>query len=285
MAIITNIEHELLISLYIATTIIIFSIALDRVLRFIINRKIEKSERDQKGNKTKYQFIKNSLTALIYIVGISLAIYNIPQLRAVSVSLLAGAGVMAVAIGFASQHALSNIISGVFIVIFKPFKIGDRIKVGADDPGIVEDITLRHTVIRTFENKRIVIPNSIISEERIENSQLVDDKVCKFIEFGISYDSNVDLAKLIMEEEALKHPYCIDNRTIEEKEQGKKQVEVKLISFGDSSVNLRAWVWTENPGNAFDLGCDLNESIKKRFDKEDIEIPFPYRTIVYKDKK
>lgn len=272
-------------SLYIAGTIIICSIILDRVLRFIINRKIEKSEKNQNGNKTKYQFIKNSLTALIYIIGISLAIYNIPQLRAVSVSLLAGAGVLAVALGFASQHALSNIISGIFIVMFKPFKIGDRIKVGGDDHGIVEDITLRHTVIRTFENKRIVIPNSIISEERIENSQLIDDKVCKFVDFGISYDSDVDLAKLIMEEESLKHPFCIDARTKEEKKEGKKQVDVKLINFGDSSVNLRAWVWAENPANAFTMGCELNESIKKRFDKEGIEIPFPYRTIVYKDKK
>jgi len=71
--------------------------------------------------------------------------------------MLAGAGILAVAVGFASQAALSNIISGVFVVIFKPFRVGDRLKIN-ELTGVVEDITLRHTVIRDLENKRIIIP-------------------------------------------------------------------------------------------------------------------------------
>jgi len=101
-----------------------------------------------------------------------------PNLRALASSFLAGAGILAVAVGFASQHALGNIISGVFIVIFKPFRVTDRVKL-RELTGVVEDITLRHTIIRDFENKRIIIPNFLISEEIIVNSNFEDDRICK----------------------------------------------------------------------------------------------------------
>ena len=196
--------------------------------------------------------------------------------------LFAGAGIMMAILGFAAQQAFSNIISGIFIVIFKPFRVGDLIKVGSLEYGFVEDITLRHTVITNFQNKRIIIPNSIISAETIVNDTIEDTKVCRWIEIGISYDSDIDHATSIIQEEAIKHPRCIDVRTQKEKEKGVPQVIVRQISFGDFSINLRAFVWTKTSIEAYQMHSDLNQSIKKRFDKEGIEIPFPYRTIVYK---
>ena len=230
---------------------------------------------------TNLKFLKRGVSVLIYLTGISFAIYMIPSLRVVATSLLAGAGLFAVAIGFASQQALANIIGGIFIVIFKPYKINDRLQVRTDLVGIVEDINLRHTVIRSFENKRIIIPNSVISNEVLINSNYGDDTIVKWIDMGISYDSDIDLARKIMQEEVAAHPNFIDNRTEEQLENGDPEVPVRVLSMGDSSVNLRAWATCADPASAFVLGCDLLESIKKRFDKEGIEIPFPYRTIVY----
>ncbi|MEP1140894.1 MAG: mechanosensitive ion channel family protein, partial [Balneola sp.] len=97
--------------------------------------------------------------------------------------------------------------------------------------------------------------------------------------------SDLDLARVIMTEEVESHPNFIDGRTQLQIDEGDPLVPVRLISFGESSVNLRAWAWAEDPGKAFVMGTDLNESIKKRFDKEGIEIPFPYRTLVYKEDK
>ena len=102
---------------------------------------------------------------------------------------------------------------------------------------------------------------------------------------GISYDSDIDLAMNIMREEAKKHAECIDNRSEESKEKGDDMITTRLIGFGDSSVNIRAYVWASDPINGFVMKTDLYKSIKKRFDSEGIEIPFPYRTIVYKDEK
>ncbi len=262
-------------------------ILLTIVLSFLVNRffkrQIRRSTALMNTDPTNYQFLRHLIIALIYIVGLSISIYSMPELRLLATSLLAGAGVLAVAVGFASQHALSNIISGIFIVIFKPFRINDRLKIG-DKVGVVEDISLRHTVIRDFENKRIIIPNSIISQEVIINSDFTDDKICKWIEIGISYSSNIELAKSIIKDEILNHPLHIDPRTDIQKNNGEELAPVKVIQLDESSVNLRGWAWAKDSADAFIMGCDLLESIKLRFDKEGIEIPFPHRTLVYKEK-
>ncbi len=262
--------------------IIFLTFIVSRVVAFLLNRSFKKSSKIIKVDPTKYRFLKHTISALIYIIGISIAIYTIPSLRTLSVSIFAGAGVLAVIIGFASQQAFANIISGVFIVIFKPFRVGERVKLGPETFGVVEDITLRHTVIRNFENKRLIIPNSVISNETIENWDSTDEKICKWVEFGISYGSDIDTAIKIIQEEALKHPNFLDNRTDKEKKEGADPIPVRVIGFGDSSVNLRAYVWSKDPGASFVLGCDLNKSVKERFDREGVEIPFPYRTVVYK---
>lgn len=250
----------------------------------VLNMMIHKNRiMDDNDDVTSLVFFKRSVVVLIYISGISFAIYMIPQFRIIAGSLLAGAGLLAVAVGFASQAALANIIGGLFIVLFKPYKISDRIQVRTDLVGVVEDINLRHTVIRNFENRRIIIPNSVISNEVVINSNYEDNKICKWIDMGISYDSDVDKAKAIMKDEVINHPLFIDNRTDEQKELGEDIVPVRVVMMGDSSVNLRAWSWAQDPPSAFIMGCDLLESIKKRFDAEGIEIPFPYRTLVHKN--
>lgn len=256
------------------------------IVAFLINRffknLIKRSTETMKNDPTNYLFMRHAVRALIYLVGFSVAIYVMPSLRALASSLLAGAGILAIAVGFASQHALSNIISGFFIIIFKPFRINDRLKVGALQ-GIVEDISLRHTVIRDFENNRILIPNAVISDEVIINSDYAEDKICNWINIRISYDSDIDLAKEIIRDEVMKHPFHIDPRTPEEIEEGKIEVPVRVLSLGESSINLRAWAWAKDSPNGFILRCDLYESIKKRFDKEGVEIPFPHQTITYKN--
>ncbi|MTI87025.1 MAG: mechanosensitive ion channel family protein [Balneolaceae bacterium] len=262
--------------------ILTVTIVIGLVTTKLFNVYIEKNRKDEDTDLTSIVFLKRAVLVLIYISGISFALYLIPQFRIIGGSLLASAGVLALAVGFASQQALSNIIGGVFIVIFKPYRINDRINLKTDLSGIVEDINLRHTVIRNYENKRIIIPNSVISNEVLINSNYEDDLICKWIDIGISYDADIDKARAIMQEEIQNHPSFLDNRTPEQIEEGEDIVPVRVLSLGDFSVNLRAWSWAMDQPTAFKMGCDLLETIKKRFDDEGLEIPFPYRTVVYK---
>lgn len=271
---------------YTVFTIVVFLIAfiINKSIRYLLQKFINKSAADLKNDPTQYKFLKNASSLIIYLLAVLIVFHYIPALKSVGDALFLSAGVFAAFIGFAAQQALGNIISGVFIVIFKPFRIGDQVTINDSLKGHIEDITLRHCVIKSFENRRIIIPNSVISSETIVNANITDEKTCFFLEIGISYDSNIDLAIKLMKEEAEKHPDLIDPRSIADKADGDEKVIVRVIGFGDSSVNLRAYLWASQPDIGFAMKCDLNKAIKERFDKEGIEIPFPYRTIVYKDK-
>jgi len=250
------------------------------VFRFSFNRMVIRNATLMKNDPTNYKFLQHAVVAVIYLVGVSLAITTIPQLKSVANSLLAGAGILAVAVGFASQHALSNIISGFFIILFKPFRVNDRLEV-RDLEGIVEDITLRHTVIRDFENRRILIPNTVISDEVIINSNFGENKICKWIEMNISFDSDLDLAMSIIREEIDQHPLHIDPRSEEDIEKGKEKIPVRVLRLNDdASIRLRGWAWAANAPDGFLMSCDLFESIKKRFDQVGVKLALPYQRIL-----
>ena len=161
--------------------------------------------------------------------------------------------------------------------------VGDNIKIGEVHHGTVHDITLRHTIINNFENRRIIIPNTVISGQTIINSNIDDEKVCTFIELGISYESNLDKAIEILREETANHPNCIDNRSNEDITNGTPKVVVRVLGFGESAVNLRAYAWANNSGEGFAMKCDLFEILKKRFSENGIEIPYPHRTVILKN--
>lgn len=269
-----------------ATIVLAVAVVVGRVLRYIIGRGVRGAVKKLKiVDATKYNFLKNAVEFIVYIIAVIVIFESIEPLKSYGTALFAGAGVLAAIVGFASQSAFSNIVSGVFIVIFKPFSVGDRVKIGTLYQGDVEDITLRHTIIRDFENRRIVIPNSVMNNETIINSTLTDERVCVFVELGVTFESDADRAMSIMRDEAMKHPECIDNRTAEEKSADIPQVDVRLIQFTDSAQLLRAYVWARDPTAGFNIKCDLLMSIKKRFDSEGIDLAYPHRTIYMKDRE
>jgi small-conductance mechanosensitive channel len=279
-----NIEKEALIEIGLRAGVVVVILIATFILAKIVKKIMLRKEGFVKIDLTHYKFLSHFFSGLIYFFGIVLALYSIPPLRGLAAPIFAGSGVLAIIIGFASQHAFANIIGGIFIAAYKPFRIGDRIKfIDKETYGIVEDITLRHTVIRTFDNNRIIVPNSVINSEIILNENIVDQMTIKFLDIGISYDSDMDKAIRIIQEEAKKHPEFLDNRTGEQIANNEDPVTVRVLEFGESSVNLRAYIWAGDPRTAFIMGCDLNKSVKQRFDKEGIEIPFPYRTIVFKN--
>ena len=247
----------------------------------MIGHFIKAAAKKLKVDHTRYKFFKNTIDFIIYLLAIIVIFRSVPALKTYGNTLLTGAGVLAAIVGFASQSALSNIISGVFLVLFRPFSVGDRVQIGQLYSGDVEDITLRHTVIRNFENRLIVIPNSVINNETIINSTLTHELVCIFIEIVISFNSDVDKAMKIIQEEAMQHPECKDNRRELAKKNGEAQVDVKLLSLTESGQQLRAYVWAKDPTAGFTMKCDLLKSIKQQFDKNGIEIP--YRTVYMKE--
>jgi small-conductance mechanosensitive channel len=235
-------------------------------------------------DQTSYRVVRHTAVASVYIFGIIVVVNLIPSLEALSITLFASAGFAGIILGLAAQSTLSNIISGISLAAFRPFRVGDLVTI-RDEYGRITDITLRHTVVRTWDNRRLIIPNSVISEESIINWSIEDPTVNWPIDIGISYDSDIDIARNIMICEARKNGNVMTLSQLRNYHPDIKKEEVisvRVRELGDFAVILRLLVWVEDRDIAYDNGCDIREAIKKRFDAEGIEIPFPYRTIVYK---
>jgi len=263
--------------------IIGFGFFLSRVIHYLMNKVVNRSALRINVDPTNYRFLKNAVSFLVFMSIVIVIFTFIPEFNKLGMSLMASAGLLAAIIGFAAQQAFSNIVSGIFVVIFKPFGVGDYIRVGNLNYGEVEDITLRHTVIRNPENRRVIIPNSVISSETILNSSISDLKICSQFEVGISYSCSIDKAIAIIQELAGMHPNLLDNRSISDKENNVHPVNVRVVELAEYSVRLRIYVWAEDSGKAFVMKCDLMKSIKENFEKNNIEIPFPYRNLVMKN--
>jgi small conductance mechanosensitive channel len=237
-------------------------------------------------NETIFQLFQHIIVALLYFIGLILIISSIPQLNSVAIALVTGAGLTGIIVGLAAQNSIGNIVSGISLAIFQPFRVGDFITIH-NEYGKVTDLGLRHTVITTWDNRRLIIPNSIISEEAIINWSIEDPTVMWPVDIGISYDSDIDLARSIMIEEAENHNNVMklpEIKVIHPEVREGNEIKVIVTQLGDFAVNMKMLVWVRDRSMAYITGCELNESIKKRFDVEGVEIPFPYRTFIQKRK-
>lgn len=227
------------------------------------------------------KFLNSFLKGLVWVIGVLLIIGLIPGMSKLTQTVLAGSGIAAVVLGLAAQESFGNLISGMMIAIFHPFQVGDLIHlIDSDLTGFVEDITLRHTVIRTYTNSRIIVPNSGMSTEKIENLDFADSASVQNIDVTVAYECDLPRAMELMAEVIGSHPLFLDRRTAEQKESGRPKVPVFVQSFGDSGIVLRAGMWTASAAQGYGACSDARLGIKKAFDAAGIEIPYTKITVV-----
>jgi small-conductance mechanosensitive channel len=136
-------------------------------------------ERDHHGlvDRTAAPFVVQLLRVLLYVIALLLYVHLIPGLRGIGTALLAGAGVASIVLGLAAQNTLGNLIAGMTLLLYRPFQVGDRVQVTAPtglETGVVQVITLGYTILRTENNRRIVVPNSAMANQVTVNLTSVD---------------------------------------------------------------------------------------------------------------
>ena len=173
------------------------------------------------------------------------------------------------AIGFAMQEVLKNFVAGIFIFTDEPFRIGDWIE-WDDHAGVVEDISLRVSRVRTFDNELLTVPNSQLTDGVIKNPVAKDTLRLKFV-FGIGYEDDIDEATEIIIAEAENHPDILDDPA----------PSVRLTELADSYVGLQSRIWISNPSRAdfVKIRGEYVTTVKNRFDEAGINIPYPQRDI------
>jgi small conductance mechanosensitive channel len=209
------------------------------------------------------RMIVSSVRNLIVILGILLAI---TQLGISLGPLLAGLGIAGFIIGFALQDTLSNFASGVMILMYRPFDVGDVVDAGGVS-GKVNHMSLVNTTFMTLDNQRLIVPNNLIWQSVITN--VTAQRVRRIdLMFGISYEDDIEKAEKILQGIVDEHEAVLD----------KPEPVIKVHELGDSSVNfiVRPWVRTSDYWNTY---WDVTRAVKIRFDEEGISIPYPQRDV------
>ncbi|NLA78710.1 MAG: mechanosensitive ion channel family protein [Erysipelothrix sp.] len=266
----------------IVVTILIL-IALIVLLKALIKRLLQRLVTNHVLDQTGARFAGRILKAILYaFVVVTIGAQIIP-IKNLSVSLLAGSGIAVLIVGFAAQEAFSNIIAGFFISFFRPYSVGDLVYLPEQDvAGRIEDINLRHTIIRTFKNQAVIIPNNTMNQVTIENRDLVDQRARNYFEILISFDSDLDMARAIMLEEILKHPALLDARSAQARADNEPLVKVILSDLSGYGMLLRATLWSADYSSGWAMMNDLREQVKKRFDAAGIVVPLPSQTVFMK---
>jgi len=176
---------------------------------------------------------------------------------------IAAAGTLA--IGFAMKDIIANFVSGIFIYTEKPFKIGDWIEWNGNE-GVVEEISLRVSRVRTFDNELLTVPNSLLTNNVVKNPVAKDKLRLKFL-FGIAYEDDINKANEIIVRKAEEH-----NEILEDPEPS-----VRVTELANSYIGLQSRFWIKDPNRTdfIKIKSDYVQSVKEAFDEEDIEIPFP----------
>jgi len=244
-----------------ATAIAIFFVG--RIVVRLLVRALRRVMQRQDVDKTLETFVCNLANIVLLVFVIIAAISALGIQTASFVAVLGAAGL---AIGLALQGSLSNFAAGVLIVLFRPYKVGDWVE-AAGISGAVEEVQILTTVLRTGDNKRVIVPNSQIMNAIITNYSANDTRRVDMV-VGVSYSDNLDTVRATLEE-----LIAADERILDD-----PAPQIAVSELADSSVNfvVRPWVAT---ADYWGVMFDLTEAIKKRFDEKGISIPFPQQDV------
>jgi small conductance mechanosensitive channel len=241
----------------------ILILVIGRWIAKLLTKSVRKLMEKKEVDPALTSFITSLLYAVLLIIVVLAAISKIGIQTTSFIAILGAAGL---AVGLSLQGSLSNFAAGVLIMIFRPFKIGDFIDAGGAQ-GIVEEIGILVTEMRSPDNKKIIVPNAGIMSGNITNITAKDTRRCD-MDFGVSYTDDLDKVESILME-----MIKADDRVLEDPEP-----QVVVAELGDSSINFKVRPWVKKE-DYWGLFFDMQKAVKQRFDKEGISIPFPQRDV------
>ncbi|MDX2412878.1 MAG: mechanosensitive ion channel [Woeseiaceae bacterium] len=243
------------------TAIAIFYIG--RMVVGLLMRGLKKMMQTQEVDVTLQSFVAN-LVRMVLLTFVIIA--AISALGIQTTSFIAILGAAGLAIGLALQGSLSNFASGVLIVLFRPYKVGDFVE-AAGISGVVEEVQILTTVLKTGDNKKVIVPNGQIMDSVITNFSANKRRRVDMV-VGVSYDDDLDKVRSTLEQLV-----AADERILDD-----PACTIAVSALADSSVNFVVRPWVKS-ADYWGVMFDLTEAIKKRFDKEGISFPFPQQDV------
>jgi len=264
----TNVFHNLVDTLL----ILIISVFLVKIINHLADLWLKewKFKTKTTADERLIPFLQKILKAIVIILAVIFAFsgWN------VDISpLLATAGIAGLAIGLAVKDSLSNILGGLQLVLDKTFKVGDKVELESGEMGVIMDIGLRSTKLKTYDNEVIYIPNGFLANAKIKNFTHPDVSIRVNVEFGVAYGSDTEKVRQVVLE-AIKN---IDT-VIEAPEP-----VVQFLNMSDSSLDFIARAWVKDYTEAYSTKLRMTDEIYIALNKAGIDIPFPTRTVYTKE--
>ena len=245
----------------IAVGVILAGYVLNKVSNLIIGKSIQHRGGDlhaEKSAKRLSAYVIYPLTGIVV-----LGVFGVP-LSALGTAV----GLIGLGISFALQDIIANFISGILIMITRPFEIGDQIEAGGEE-GTIKDISTRATEVKTYDGRKVIIPNSNLYSNQVINSTGYGNRRFNVI-VGVSYDDDIKKAKELAED------------VLNEADSVEKDPEPQVLvdELGGSSVNLKLRGWTDNRrSNIVSGASEVTQLVKEKYDEAGIDIPYPIRTV------
>ena len=242
-----------------AVAILVIGRVATGILSSVVRRLLKRADVDITLTKFLVSLTRIGLLTFIIVAAIS-------TLGVETTSFIAVLGAAGLAVGFALQGSLSNFASGVMLVIFRPFKVGDYVEAGGS-AGVAEEVRIFNTVLKTPDNKKVIIPNSKITGDNIVNYSAKEMRRIDLV-FGIGYGDDIRKAKQVLQQ-----ILAADERILKD-----PPPSIGVLELGDNSVNfaVRPWVKTADYWAVY---FDVTEKVKLTFDEQGISIPFPQRDV------
>ncbi len=249
-----------------AGIIFLFTIIIAKVASLTIDKNVKiitqkTKEKLSTSEITRLKLIQKLIIAAIYFIGTALALYQFPEVAKIGATMFASVAIVGLVFGIAAQPILGNMLAGIMIAFTRSIRLGDFIQVNGQI-GEVEEITLIHTRIKTKENKRLIIPNKILAENKIFNFSVVD--LNHPVEIFISIDRKIDLGKfkkdlkeLLFKEGLIK---------------SKKTIFINIENLSQETVTLKLLTLAKDYKEAKNLESNLKEKIFKEFKEKIIEL-------------
>ena len=253
------------------------------IVNLIANRYFAALAHRQPGLETVYRFLRRVLILVIVLIGVTVSTYaNFPNTAAALTELILAAGFLSIVVGLAAQSTLSNLIAGAMVSISQPFKLGDAVvfPYPNGDWCIVEDVRLNFTVLRTWDLRRLMVPNAMFQSNVIVNYTAVDPTMLVIVYMVITYEANVDRAREIMVEEARKHPDFLPLGNLPVTHVMDYQGGGNQGTGMYGGVDLRLLSAAKDQPTAFQVQKDLLYSIRKRFETEGIPLAYPTQRVI-----
>ncbi len=191
---------------------------------------------------------------------------------------ITGSAIIVAIVGFAAQTAISDILCGFLISIFKPFEIGDRIIIENMEPGVVEDITLRHIVVAIYDDLKIIVPNSQLNTKTLINTSYhITDRRGIHMQFSVGYDTDIHKAMDLIRDCVAESPYTLG---IERNGIHEDSGPVYFLKYGDSALILETTIWVTRNTSSYVAITDINLRVNSAFNANNIEIPYNYLNVI-----